>query len=455
MEVSVISPGGLERRMKVQLPAEQVEQAVSERIRRIGNRARIPGFRPGKAPLPVLQQRFGAQAREEAVGELIQNSYVDALQKSELRPAGQPSIELPQAPLSGQALEYTAVFDVYPQIELKALDQIEVQKPQVEITDADVERVITSLRQQHKTYCVVERASVADDQLKIDFAGLLDGQPFNGNSAQDFELVLGAGRLLKSMENSLVGRKAGESYSVDVDFPADYPAEHLKGKRAVFAITVKQVTEPVLPALSDEFLKTVGVIEGGATALQAKIHTSLTRQAEKTVQGRLKEQVLEQLLKRNPLDLPRGLVAQELARMRQEALGRLPPRMQRELGKDGSRLAELLPEDSFREGARRRVALGLLVGEVIKSRKLELDRSRLEQSLAGLAADYDKPDDVIRYYRANPQLMQGVEAMVMEEQVVESLLAGAQIKHQASSFEELMRPPHGAPGHQHGPDCDH
>lgn len=455
MEVSVVSPGGLERRMKVQLPAEQVERAISERIRRIGSRARIPGFRPGKAPLPVLQQRFGAQAREEAVGELIQLSYVEALQKSELRPAGQPNIELPQAPAAGQALEYTAVFDVYPQVELQALDQIEVQQPQVDITDADVERVVHSLRQQHKTYRAVERASAQDDQLKIDFEGMLDGQPFNGNTAQDFELVLGAGRLLKSMEDSLIGRKSGESYSVEVDFPADYPAEHLKGKRAVFAITVKQVSEPVLPELNDEFLKTVGVTEGGLAALQAKIRTSLARQAEKTVQGRLKEQVLEQLLKLNPLDLPRGLVAQELARMRQEALGRLPPRMQRELGKDSSRLAQLLPEDGFREGARRRVALGLLVGEVIKSRKLELDRSRLEHSLGALAADYDKPEDVVRYYRANPQLMQGVEAMVMEEQVVESLLAGAQFKPQAIGFEDLMRPPHGAAGHQHGPDCDH
>ncbi len=455
MQVSVATPGGLERRMKVQVPAERVEQAVFERIRRIGSRARVPGFRPGKIPLNVLQQRFGLQAREEAVGELIRASYVEALRKSELQPAGQPTIELPQAPVAGQALEYTAVFDVYPQITLRALDQIEVSKPVVEITGADVERVVASLRQQHKTYRAVERAGTQDDRLTIDFEGKLDGQPFAGSSAQDFELVLGSGRLLRQMEDSLAGRKGGESYTVDVDFPADYPAEPLKGKRAAFAITVKQVAEPVLPELDEAFLKTVGVTEGGMPALHAKIRASLTRQAEQTVQSRLKGQVLESLLKLNPIELPRGLITQELARMREEALGRLPPRLQRELAKDTARLAQLLPEESFREGAARRVALGLLIAEVIKLRRLELDRARVEQALAGLAANYDKPAEVTRYYRANPQLLQGVEAMVMEDQVVESLLAQARVQEQKTGFEELMRPPHGAPGHVHGPDCDH
>ncbi len=455
MEVSVAKPGGLERRLKVQVPAEQVEQAITERIRRIGDRARVPGFRPGKAPLAVLQQRYGTQAREEAVGALIQSSYAEALRKSELKPAGQPSIELQQTPLAGQALEYTAVFDVYPQVALKSLADIEIEKPQVEVTDADIQRVLASLREQHKSYRAVERASAQNDRLKIGFEGRIDGQPFPGSAAQDFEVVLGSRRLLQQMEDSLAGRKSGESYSVDVDFPADYPAEAVKGKRAAFAITVKEVAEPVLPGLDEAFFKSVGVAEGGLAALQDRIRTSLLRQAVKTIQGRLKEQVLEQLLKLNPVELPRGLVAQEVERMRQEALGRLPPRMQRELAKDPAKLGQLLPEDGFSEAARRRVALGLLVGEVIKSRKLELDRGRLDQTLTALAGDYEKPEDLMRYYRANPQLMQGVEAMTLETQVVESLLGEAKIKERKTSFEELMKPPHGAPGHQHGPDCDH
>ena len=455
MEVSVAQAGGLERRMKVQVPADEVERAVTERIRRIGSRARVPGFRPGKAPLAVLQQRYGAQALEEAVGALIQSSYAEALRKSELKPAGQPSIELQQPPAAGQALEYTAVFDVYPQVALKSLADVEIEKPQVEITEADVERVLASLREQHKTWRAVERAGAANDRLKIDFEGRIDGELFQGSAAQDFELVLGSRRLLPQMEDSLAGRKAGESYSVDVDFPADYPAEAVKGKRASFAITVKEVAEPVLPALDEAFFKTVGVAEGGLPALQDRIRASLLRQADKTIQGRLKEQALEQLLKLNPVELPRGLIAQEIERMRQDSIGRLPPRMQREFAKDPARLSELLPDETFAEAARRRVALGLLVGEVIKSRKLELDRSRLDQTLAALAGDYEKPDELLRYYRANPQLMQGVEAMTLETQVVESLLAEAKIKERRIGFEELMKPPHGAAGHVHGPDCDH
>lgn len=211
----------------------------------------------------------------------------------------------------------------------------------------------------------------------------------------------------------------------------------------------------MLPELNDEFCKTVGVAEGGLAALREKIRTSLTRQADKTSQARLKEQVLEQLLKQNPIDLPRGLVAQELDRMRQEAIGRLPPRMQRELAKDSAKLSQLLPDESFGDAARRRVALGLLVGEVIKSRKLQLDSSRLEQTLGSLAGDYEKPDELLQYYRANPQLMQGVEAMTLETQVVESLLGEAMVKEKKTGFEELMKPPHGAAGHVHGPDCDH
>lgn len=455
MEVSVAAPAGLERRMKVQIPAEQVEQAITERIRRIGSNARVPGFRPGKAPLAVLQQRFGAQAREEAVGALIQSSYAEALRKSELRPAGQPSIELQQPPLAGQALEYTAVFDVYPQVTLQSLAGVEIETPQIDVGDADIERVLASLREQHKTHRAVERASAQHDRLKIDFEGRIDGEAFPGSAAQDFELVLGSRRLLAQMEDALAGRKSGESFSVDVDFPADYPAEPLKGKRAAFAITVKEVAEPVLPELDEGFFQRVGVTAGGLAALQEKIRASLRRQADKTIQGRLKEQVLEQLLKLNPVELPRGLIAQEIGRMRQDSLSRLPPRMQRELEKNPERVAELLPEETFAEAARRRVALGLLVGEVIKSRKLELDRSRLEETLAGLAGDYEKPDDLLRYYRANPQLMQGVEAMTLETQVVESLLAEAKLKPRPMTLDELMRPPHGAPGHQHGPDCDH
>ncbi len=435
MDITVETPGGLERRLKVQVPAERVDEAVTARVKRAGQHAKVPGFRPGKAPLKVLFQRYGEQARQEALGDIIQSSYGEALEKSELKPAGQPNIEVGEVPKTGEVLEYTAVFDVYPEIELKGLDKIKVEKPEAEVTEAEVDKTLKSFQEQHKVFEETDRASAEGDEVNINFEGKLDGEVFEGGKGEDFDVVLGAGRLLPTMESGIVGHKSGETFEIDVEFPDDYPSEDLKGKTAQFTVTLNKVAAPVLPELNEEFAKTVGQEEGGIEALRAKIRDGLVKEKDRASKNRIKQQVMDELLKANKIDVPRGLVAQEADNMRKEAAQRMPEQMRQ----DADKLRELMPDELFTEGAERRVALGLLIAEVIKVRAIELDSARVDTVIEEISQGYEKPEEVATYYRSNPQMMQGIQAMAMEEQVMDSLLETAKVKTVTISYEELMQ----------------
>lgn len=458
MQVSVEAPGGLKRRMKVEVPAERVERAVEQRLQNWSRKAKLPGFRPGKVPLKVLQQQFGDQARQEAMSDIVQATYVEALQQTSLSPAGNPQIEF-GAQLAGQSLNYTASFEVYPEVRLKSLESVAIEKPVVEVADADIDRMVENLREQRKTFEPVERAAAAGDQVTIDFTGSVDGVAFAGNSGKDVAVLIGAGRFLKQMEDGLIGRTAGEDCEIAVDFPADYPAEMLKGKQAIFQVKLGRVAEPRLPELDEAFYVAAGAKGGSFVALREKIRSSLERERDRAINNRLKQQVLDALLAANPIDLPQALVAQETGRMRQEALHRLPQQMQKDVHDHPEKAANLFPDDLFQTQAQKRVALGLLLAEVIRSRKLELDPARVDQRIHEMAGDYERADEVIKYYRANREMMQGIEAMVMEEQVVESLLSEAKLTEKPLDLDSLMKPGAGAAqvdaGHVHGPDCDH
>lgn len=433
MRVSIENAGGLTRRMTVRIPPERVEKAVEDKVRHAGRHARIPGFRPGKVPYKVLYQRYADSARAEVAGELVQSTYPEAVEQEGLKPAGQPRVELDeQSPESG--LAYTASFDVFPEIELKGLEKIEVEKPVTEVTDADVDRTVERLREQHKEYAEVERASADGDRVVIDFVGRIDGEAFEGGGGNDVEVVLGEGRFLPDLERALVRREAGENFHVDVSFPGDYGAEHLAGKTADFEVTVKSVAEPRLPEIDAAFLQKFGVEEGGEAALREKVAESLNREIDNAVNRHIKSQVMDGLLEANPIEVPAGLVEEEIERMRGEALSRLPEQMR----EDPERVRELLPDENLREGAQRRVALGLLISEVISAKEIELDRERVDAKLDELASGYEQPEAVKGYYRSNPQMMQGVEAMVMEDQVVEMLLADAKIREREIGVDELL-----------------
>lgn len=434
MDVSVESADGLQRRIKVTLDAESVEQAVTDKVCRAGQHAKIPGFRPGKVPMKVLYQRYGDAARQEAASELIQSSYPQALEQTELKPAGQPQVELDEQS-EDQGLTFTATFEVYPEIELKGLDDIRVTRPVTEITDQDLDNAIEKLREQNKQDVAVERESRDGDKAVIDYEGRIDDVAFEGGTGNDIEVTLGDGQFLPDLERALVGRKAGESFDQDVTFPEDYDAEDLAGKTAQFQVTVKSVSETQLPEIDAAFLQQFGIEDGGVDELRGKLNESLRQQADQAIESQVKQQVMDALHENNPIDVPESMIGEETDRMRREMAGRLPQEMQQDM----ETLKQLMPDENLREGAQRRVALGLLLSEVISEKTIELDSERLEKKLDELASQYgEQAEQVKQYYRSNQEMMQGVQAMVMEEQVVDTLLDGATVTEQNTSLDDLM-----------------
>ena len=435
MDVQVETPGGLLRQLRVRIPAERITTAIDSRLKQIATRAKIPGFRPGKAPYKVIEQQYGEAARLEVIQDLVRGSYPEAVDKAGVHPASAPSFEV-VAEKAGEALEYLARFEVYPEIKLKALSELKVERPTVEVGAADIDKVIESMRKAKRTLAPVERAARDGDVCKMNFEGFLDGTAFPGGKGEDATLEIGQGRFLPDLENGIKGHKAGESFTVDVQFPEDYRAENLKGKKAQFKVELKEVQEPKLAELDAEFLKEQGVPEGeGVDALRAKIKTALEAERDKAIKARLKTQVLEQLLAANTIPVPQAMVAQETARLREEASARFnAAKMKPE------QLKQLFPDEALEPNARKRVSLGLLIGEVIKEKKIVMDPARQEKLLDEIAADYQQPEQIKQFYRGRADLMQGLRAMVMEEQVVESLLSGAKSKDVSMDLDDLLKP---------------
>lgn len=435
MEVNVESPGGLRRQMRVRVPAERVAKAVNDRLKRYAGRAKLPGFRPGKAPRKVIEQQFGDAARIDAISDIVQQTYPEALSQAGVNPAGQPKIDI-TAEKAGEPLEYVAHFEVYPEIRLQGLETLTIEKPVVEVTDADIDRLITNLRKARQTYAAVDRAAASGDRVTVDFLGNVGGEPFVGGQGKDVQVELGAGQFPPDLENGIVGHSASETFSVDVRFPEDYRAEDLRGKTAQFEVTLKFVEAATLPAIDAEFLKAHNVDESaGEAGLREKCRLALEKERDKGVQTRLKAQALDQLLEKNPIDVPDALVHNEIPRMRQEAAARMNmPKA------DADKLKQMMPDNLFEASARRRVSLGLLISEVIKAKQITLDTDRLNRTLDGIAADYEQPEQVKAYYRTRQDLMQGLSAMVMEDQVVDAIVAGVKLSERTMTLDELLNP---------------
>lgn len=432
MEVQVETPGGLLRQLKVSIPAERVERAVDERIKKLAGRVRIAGFRPGKAPLKVVQSQYADAARMEVISDLVRGSYPEAIGKAGVNPASAPSFEI-TGEKPGAPLEYTARFEVYPDIKLKGLDSLKIEKPSVTVTDGDVDKLIENMRKARRTFVPAARAAMAGDTVKVDFEGQLDGEIFPGGKGEGVEVEVGGGRMLPDLDNSFIGKSAGDAYSVDVKFPDDYRAENLKGKTAQFAVTVKEVTEPKLPEIDAEFLKEHKV--DSDQALRDKCRKALETERDKALKNRVKVQVLDQLLASNPTEVPQGMAQQEIGRLREETAARFNAAKLK-----ADQLQKMIPDEMLAPNAQRRVALGLLIGEVIKTKSIQLDTSRVQAMLDSLAADYEHPEQVKQFYRGRPDLMQGLHAMVLEEQVVESLIAGTTPTEKTLTLDELLNP---------------
>jgi trigger factor len=427
MQVSVESIGKLERRMQVQVPAERVAAEIAARLQTISRTARLNGFRPGKAPLKVIRQQFGSRVHREVIGELLQSSYAEAVTQNQLAPAGNPRIE-PQSMDEGQDLKYVATFEVFPEVMLQPMESLQVDRVTAAVSESDIDAMIERLRKQQMKYVAVTRAAVSGDKVTIDFEGTIDGVPFAGGKGENIAIVLGEGRMLPDLEQGLVGATPAEKRSVTVNFPADYRATELAGKSAIFATEIKTIEEPVLPEVDEEFCKSFGVTDGGLAKLREDVGANMRRELEQALRNRNKAAVMEKLYAANPTDVPNVLLEGQIRDMQVEA-------MRRAGAKDASQAP---PRDSFVEPARRRVALGLLLNDVIRRENLVADRARVNERLDEMVAAYGDAAAMKRAYMQNAEAMRQVESLALEDQAVDWILEHAKVHEVKSTFKELM-----------------
>ncbi len=427
MQVTVQSGEGLERRMTVELPAEEINLEVEKRLKDLSKRVRLDGFRPGKVPLRIVRTRYGLQVQQEVFGEKVESSFAEAASKESLRPAGVPKIEpqLDQGQGEGR-FAYTAVFEVLPEVEIHSLTEHRVKRPVAEVGDENIQQMIETLRKQRQTWEDVERASQDGDRLTISFKGMLNGEVFQGGEANDVPLVLGSGSMIDGFESGLTGAGAGDERTLNLKFPDDYRVTHLAGKDVVFEVKISKVAEPVLPAVDEDFAKTFGVESGDLELFRADIRNNMERELKQRVQAKLKEQAMDVLLAAHPIDIPDSLVQQEINALREQT--------KKNVGGAGKME---LPASLFEEQAKRRVALGLILAEVVKNNRIAIDQARVNSTIEEMAASYEDPSEVVEYYKNNHQQRASVENLVLEEQVVDWVLEQVQVEDVPSTFKEV------------------
>lgn len=433
MQVSVETTSGLERRITVGVPAGVIDGEVNKRLEEAAKTVRINGFRKGKVPLKVVRQRYGQGVRQEVLGDTINRSFYEAVREKQLKPAGQPQIE-PKSFEEGKDLEFVAIFEVYPEIELKRINDVAVERFNAEITDEDIDTMIDTLRKNQAKWEEVDRACKDGDRVNIDFEGYKEGEIFDGGSAKGHNLVLGSKSMIPGFEDGIEGMQPGEEKTLDLSFPEDYHAESLRGASVEFKITLNKVFEQKLPELNDDFFAALGVSDGGEETFRKEVKENMLREKDKLARNRLKTQVLDAFLEANEFDVPKALVANEIQALRQQTLAQygqqLDPKMD---------FSSILPDSMFQERAERRTALGLLVAELVKADKITVDSARLREMVESIAATYEDPESVVNYYFSNKELLSGAEAAVLEEQVVDVLLADAKVEEKSVSYQELVK----------------
>ena len=429
MQVSVENTSALERRMTIGVPAERIETEVNKRLQQTARRAKVPGFRPGKVPMSVIRQRYEEAARQEALGDLIQATFYEAVVEQKLNPAGAPAVE-PKVFEKGKDLEYIATFEVFPEFTVAGFDTIKVERLEAEVADADLDNMLEVLRKQNVRFEAVEREAQNEDQLNIDFVGKVDGEAFAGGSATGTQLVLGSGRMIPGFEDGLVGAKAGEERVLNVTFPEDYQNLDLAGKAAEFTVKVNSVSAPQLPELNEDFFAQFGIKESTLEGFRAEVRKNMERELRQAIKTKVKNQVMDGLLAANPVDVPKALLENEVNRLRVQAVQQF----------GGNIKPEQLPAELFEEQAKRRVVLGLIVAEVVKQFELKPDDARVRAMIEEMASAYQEPEQVIAWYYKNDQQMNEVRSVVLEEQVVDTVLQKATVTDKSVSYEEAVKP---------------
>jgi trigger factor len=431
MQVTVETVSKLERKMRITVPASEVSEKVEVKIKEAASQVRIKGFRPGKVPIREVRRRFGPGILQEVSSEIMQQSFAAAVDQQSLKPAGMPEIKDVVMELD-KDLTFSALIEIFPEIKLGAFGDIKVTKPVADVSPDDLELMIEKLRDQRKSFVVVDRAAALDDQVTIDFAGTVDGEAFDGGQGDDNKLILGSNTMIPGFEDGIVGLTAGKEQDITVTFPDDYQAEDLAGKQAVFAVKVHEVAESTLPELNEDFFKEFGVEDGGMAAFRVEVQNNMEKELKAAVENRVKTQVMDGLILVTPVDSPKALVNDECQRMRQE--------MVQQFGGGQQFDVNMLPLELFTDQAERRVKLGLIVNAIVEQNNVVSDEVRVRTKIEEIASSYEQPEQLINYYYSNEQQLSQVQSLVLEEQIVSLILDSADIEETRVSYEEALKP---------------
>ncbi len=430
MQVSVETTQGLERKMRIAVPRDRVDSAVNARLQEAARTVNLKGFRKGKVPLKVVKNKFGAGVRQEVVGELMSQTYYEALSQQSLRPAGQPQIE-PTQMAEGQDLEFVATFEIYPEISLPEFNKVTADRLQADITDNDIDEMIETLRKQRQTWSEVDRAAGSGDLVTIDYCGKLDGEEFEGGSAEGTNLILGSERMIPGFEEGIEGKEPGAEFTLQLTFPEEYHNEELAGKEVEFDLKLNKVQEQTLPEVNEEFFTSFGVEEGGVEAFREEVANNMKRELKSASRNKLKNSIMDQLIDLVEVEAPAALVAAEIDQLRQQAIQQM----------GGQKIdPAMLPDDLFKENAERRVVLGLILGEVIQQQSIQADPARVRESVEELAATYESPEEVIKWYYSNKEQLASIESAVVEDQVFDFIIDNATVTEKNVSYQEVIKP---------------
>jgi len=428
MQVSLTATGGLERRLEVAIPAAQVDGEVAQRLNKISRTVRLKGFRPGKAPLAVIRQQYGEQVHGEVINDLMRASFSEAVAREKLSPAGGPRIE-PIAMNPGADLKYAAVFEVMPEVKLQPVNEIAVERPVASVADHDLEAMLETLRKQRPVFNEVARAAASNDRVTVDFTGTIDGAEFEGGSGKSVPIVMGANQVMKEFEDALLGASAGDLRDFNATFAADHTNKKLAGHLAAFHVNILKVEEQAPAPLDEDFAKGFGIVDGSLDSLRSEVRANMERELNEAIRQKVRSQVLEELHAKNPLELPRQLVEEQIQELQVEMLRRAGVRDAKQLP----------PREPFEQPARRRVALSLIMGELVRSASLKVSREAVQEKLNELAASYSNPEEVRRAYLQNADMMRQIESQVLEAQAIDWVLGQAKVTDKPATFAELTQ----------------
>lgn len=431
MQAQVENIGQLERRIRISVPRAQIDAEIENRLKRIARTAKIHGFRPGKVPMKLVTQQYGGQVRQEVISEAGSRGISDALYEQKIKIAGMPRFEMAADAANGEQLEFTATFEVYPEVIVGSIASAKIKRPTIQVSDADVDKTIDILRRQRAIFEPTGAVAQQGDQVDIDYSGTIDGQPFTGGATQGYIVTLGEGRTLADFDRPLQGMKAGEEKTFDLTFPADYHGKDVAGKTAQFQVKVNRVLAARLPEIGAELAQALGVEDGDVAKMRAEVRANIEREVSKRVENKMKEQVMQALVEATPLSVPRALIDGEIERLQQRARQDMEVR--------GIKADNMpMPADLFEAQAQRRVGLGLILAEVVKAHDLKAQPEQVRKLVDEYAESYEKPEQVVAWYYENPTRLAEVESLVLEQNVVSWALNQAQVEDKPTAFDDLM-----------------